>query len=188
MRLFLQDLASLRWERSNVEETGPAQTIVYRLICNVHMNILQLPAAFILFKDWPGSKRELMKALQWRLLLSRLYEAIALTMLASNTNEWLWLKLYFDKNFSCRRLQIRAESSVNTNLPVGAFGIGQRLTGQPEVAFLKSKAGQQLCSLCLEFVQVALFDCYRRLNHGPLGKLRHYGRRCGQNKRLVFCV
>lgn len=49
----------------------------------------------------------------------------------------------------------------NTNLPVGALGVGQRLTSQPEVTLLKSEAGQELWSLCLELVEVALFDCDR---------------------------
>lgn len=78
--------------------------------------------------------------------------------------------------------QRRAESSVNTNLPLRAFGIGQRLTGQPEVAFLKSKAGQQLWSLCLEFVEVPLFDSDRWQKHCPLWKLTHCRRKRGQRK------
>lgn len=52
-------------------------------------------------------------------------------------------------------------ASGNTNLPVRGLGVGQRLTTQPEVAFLKSKAGQELRPLCLELVEVALFDCDR---------------------------
>lgn len=74
--------------------------------------------------------------------------------------------------------------SVSTNLPVRGLGIGQRLTSQPEVTLLKSKAGQELWSLGLEFVEVALFDCDRWHKHCPLWKLGRCGRET--NCYLVF--
>lgn len=109
-------------------------------------------------------------------------------VLAANMNERLCHKLYFDKkklNLSCDGWN----HQVDTNLPVRAFGIGQRLTRQPEVAFLKSKAGQQLRSLRLEFVEVALFDRGRGQEHRPLWKLRHCrGKNVDRKKKDELCV
>lgn len=70
------------------------------------------------------------------------------------------MKFRFQQEEICDQRSLSLASG-NTNLPVRGLGIGQRLTSQPEVAFLKSKAGQELWPLCLELVEVALFDCDR---------------------------
>lgn len=71
---------------------------------------------------------------------------------------------------------------MTTHLPVGAFRVGERLARQPEVALFKSKARQQLGSLGLVLVEVALLHGDRGQEHGPvwqLGACR--GRRRGRS-------
>lgn len=68
-------------------------------------------------------------------------------------------------------------SCVKTDLPVGAFCVGERLARQPEVALLESKARQQLGSLRLELVEVALLHRHRGQEHGPVRQLGACGGR-----------
>lgn len=74
----------------------------------------------------------------------------------------------------------------NTNLPVRCFGVGQRLARQPEVAFLEGKAGEQLGSLCLVFVEEPLFNGDRGHEDSPLWHLRHCRRKSREFQHLVM--
>lgn len=67
--------------------------------------------------------------------------------------------------------QKESRSCVTTDLPVGAFCVGERLARQPEVALLKSKARQQLGSLRLVLVEVALLHRDGGQEHGPVRQL-----------------
>lgn len=62
--------------------------------------------------------------------------------------------------------------ATTTHLPAGAFCVGQRLAGEPEVALFKSKARQQLGPLGLVLVEVALLHRHRGQEHGPGWQLR----------------